>query len=260
VSAPTTRLGRRQRWELFRESLGLQGSWNPQRMQNLGLLAVMILWLRRRSRDVERDRLFCRRYYEFFNTNPYLANYLVGALLRLEADREDGVPTPHGRAAMVRDSLGRSLASLGDQLFWLGLRPAMVMGTGLLALQGSVAGVLVLVGVFAVAQFVLRWHALERGYALGMDLVDVLAHPAWHRAIAAATRLGMFLTGAVAGVYAVRLIALDGEVSGGLLAAGAALGLGLPLVLRRRLPGEALVVVALALALVLSFAIPETRG
>lgn len=260
MSAPSARLDRRQRWSLFLASLGLQGSWNPQRMQNLGLLAIMTVWLRRLPRDLERDRLFCRRYYEFFNTNPYLANYLVGALLRLEADREAGAETPAGLATMVRDSLGRSLASLGDQLFWLGLRPALVLGMGLLALQGSVTGVLLLVGLFAAGQFLLRWRALERGYALGMDLVEVVAHPLWHRAIAVATRLGMVLAGAVAGVYAVRLVALEGELSGGLLAAGAALGLGLPLLIRRRLPGEVLVVVALVLALVLTFAIPATKG
>ncbi|MCP4571916.1 MAG: PTS system mannose/fructose/sorbose family transporter subunit IID [bacterium] len=260
MSAPVKGLGLRLRWLLFVESLGLQGSWNPQRMQNLGLLSIMTVWLRRLPRNVERDRLFCRRYYEFFNTNPYLANYLVGALLRLETEREHGAETPRGLAATVRDSLGRSLASLGDQLFWLGLRPALVMGMGLLALDGNVEGVLTLVGCFALGQFLLRWLALERGYALGMDVVEVVAHPLWHRAIAAATRLGMFLTGAVAGVYAVRLLALEGQGSGGLLAAGAALGLGLPLVLRRRLPGEVLVVVALVLALILSFANPMVKG
>lgn len=248
------------RWSLFLESLGLQGSWNPQRMQNLGLLAVMSVWLRRRPRAVDRDRLFCRRYYEFFNTNPYLANYLVGALLRLECDREGGVRIPKGLAAIVRDSLGRSLASLGDQLFWLGLRPAVVMGMGLLALHGSVVGVLALVGAVAAGQFVLRWRSLEVGYRLGMDLVEVLDHPGWHWAIAGAARLAMILAGAVAGVYGARIAGLAGEGSGGLLAAGAALGLGLPLAFRRRLPGEVLVLVALALALVLSFALPAGRG
>ena len=94
----------------------------------------------------------------------------------------------------------------------------------------------------------------------GLDVVEIVAHPGWHRAIAATTRLGMVLAGAVAGVYGVRLAALERPSWGGLLAAGAALGLGLPLVLRRRLPGELLVVVALLLALVLSFAIPAAKG
>ena len=84
-------------------------------------------WLRARDRDLERDRLFCRRYYEFFNTNPYLAGYLIGGLLRLETSSAKAPAACRGaRPQTFRDSLGRALASLGDQLFWLGLRPAAV--------------------------------------------------------------------------------------------------------------------------------------
>jgi PTS system mannose-specific IID component len=107
---------------LFLRSLALQASWNPQRMQNLGLLAVMLTWLRTRAREVGRDRLFCRRYYDYFNTNPYLANYLVGGLIRLEEMRENGESLPPDFTATFRDTVGRALASLGDQLFWLGFR------------------------------------------------------------------------------------------------------------------------------------------
>ena len=80
---PAGILPRGMHWRIFLASLGLQGSWNPQRMQNLGLLATLLGWLRGLPRDVERDSRFCRRYYDFFNTNPYLANYLIGGLLRL---------------------------------------------------------------------------------------------------------------------------------------------------------------------------------
>ena len=165
----------RLRWRLFLASLGLQGSWNPQRMQNLGLLAVMVQWLQQQPRNTDGDRLFCRRYYEFFNTNPYLANYLVGGLVRLEEDREDDPTLTPERIRMVRDSLARSLASIGDQLFWLGLRPALIMATCLLGLYGGSWSVLVVFALFAVGQFYLRWRSLARGYGLGMDVVDDLA-------------------------------------------------------------------------------------
>jgi len=249
-------LSRGERLRLFLASLGLQGSWNSQRMQNLGLLAIMVGWLRRRPRDVERDRLFCRRYYEFFNTNPYLANYLVGGLLRLEAEREAGETMPPDLVRMVRDSLARSLASIGDQLFWLGLRPTLVMGACLLGLYGRTLEILILVAVFALIQFCLRWWTLARGYELGMDVVEDLADPRWHRAISAATRSGMVLTGAVAASYMGLLTDLVGQGGGSLLLAGATVGMGLPLACRRRPPGEILVLVGLALAIALSFAIP----
>lgn len=253
-------LGTGERLRLYLDSLGLQASWNPQRMQNLGLLATLVGWLRRQPRDVDRDRLFCRRYYEFFNTNPYLANYLVGSLVRLESERQAGAELPPDLARMVRDSLARSLASIGDQLFWLGLRPALVMGMCLLGLYGRALEVLGLVAVFTAAQLALRWRALGRGYRLGMEVVEDLADPRWHKAIAVATRAGMVLTGAVAASYMGLLTDMVGQGGGSLLLAGAAVGMGLPLACRRRPPGEILVLVGLGLAVALSFAIPPVGG
>lgn len=248
------RLDGRLRWIVFWRSLTLQASWNGQRMQNLGLLATMLPWLAKRPRDLTADRLFCRRYYEFFNTNPYLANYLIGGLLRLEDDAEQGRPegpTP----GVFRDSLGRAFASLGDQFFWMGLRPALTMGLCLLALAGRSQAVTLVVCAFAALQLGLRWVMLDRGYTLGLDLVELLADPRWHRWIRAARRLTGLAIGLVAGAYLARLASPD-LVGGKVLPwIGLIVGWALPALLRRRLPGEGLLVLAALIALVLAFAI-----
>ena len=147
------------RWSIFLRSLTLQGSWNHQRMQNLGLLWTVLPWLRRNRRDMNRDRVFCRRYYGFFNTNPYLANFLFGGLIRLETDQDAGVEILPGVIGTFRDSVGRALASLGDQLFWLGLRPTLIMTICLVGLMGHISSVLMVIGIFAVGQLLLRWMA-----------------------------------------------------------------------------------------------------
>lgn len=236
-------------------TLALQGSWNPQRMQNLGLLAALVAWRRHVPTGLDQDRLFCRRYYEFFNTNPYLAGYLIGGLIRLEKDRLAGAPVPDEMARTYRDSLGRALASIGDQLFWMGLRPALTLLACLLALVGPWWAPLAVVGVFAAGQLVLRWVSLGRGLALGMDLVEVLAAPVWHRAVAAVRRAGVVLSGVLLGYYLFVCESLGGAAFGLAPAAAALLGLGLPLLLRRRLPGELLILAAGGLAFALSFAI-----
>jgi PTS system mannose-specific IID component len=240
---------------VFLRSLSLQASWNSQRMQNLGLLVTMIPWLRRQPRLLERDRAFCRRYFEFFNTNPYLANYLIGGLLRLEAERDSGNSLPPGQTATFRNSLAQAFASLGDQLFWLGVKPALTMGICLLALHGHVAAVLLVVGCFAIGQLWLRWRSLGLGYRMGLDIVDLLDQPLWHRWIAWTKRAGMVLTGMLTGCYLVRVMGFTERSDQGLLWAGVVLGMGLPVILRRRFPGEVLLLVALVIAFVLSFAI-----
>jgi hypothetical protein len=101
---------------------------------------------------------------------------------------------------------------------------------------------------------VLRWRALGQGYALGVDIVDLLNHPGWHRSIALAKQAGVLLTGMVAGSYLARVSGLDTAAGGSPLWVGIVVGMGLPLACRRRLPGEILVLLALLLALVLDFA------
>ncbi len=249
------RLSRRLQWSLWLRSLSLQGSWNHQRMQNLGLLWTVLPWLRRRPRDVNRDRIFCRQYFGFFNTNPYLANFLLGGLVRLEDDRARGLEVPKGMIGTFRDSVGRALASLGDQLFWLGLRPTLVMVICLAGLLGHISLVLVVVGIFAAGQLVLRWMAVRKGFELGMDIVDLLFDPRWHTWIARTKYTGMVLTGVVGGLYLSQVAEAGVVADRGLLWIGTGLGMGLPVVLRKRLPGELLIVAALILALLLTFAI-----
>ncbi len=236
---------------VYVRSLTLQASWNPQRMQNLGLLTTMLPWLERTGWDQVRRRRFFRRYYGFFNTNPYLANFIIGGLLRLEND--DVGREGEDIVATFRDSLARTFASLGDQLFWLGVRPAFVLAICLLALLGWWEAILVVVAAFALGQFELRRRALVSGWQLGFDIVDLLGRPVWHRWISWTKRLAMSLTGVLAGFYFARVWLTPGPGLSGLVVLLVAAGLALPLVLRQRLPGEGLLLVAIPLAFAASF-------
>jgi hypothetical protein len=124
----------------------------------------------------------------------------------------------------------------------------------LAGMGGQAALVLAVTGIFALGSLALRWFALAVGYRLGPDIVVLLGNPRWHRAIALAKRGGMAATGMVAGTYLARVWDLGPAGGGSPLWAGILVGFGLPLICRRRLPGEILVLVALVLALVLDFA------
>jgi PTS system mannose-specific IID component len=232
---------------VFGRSLALQASWNPQRMQNLGLLVALIPWVRRRHLGTLERRRFCRRHFDFFNTNPYLANFVLGGLLRLE---EGPDPLPRYSDEQVRtfkSTLAQSFASLGDQLFWLGLQPALLLAACLLSWAVSPLLAMGLIVLFGLGELALRWRALAIGYRLGMDIVDLVAHPGWHRAIRLAKRSTLVLAGGVMGYHLASLVGPGGSGLASFL-----LGLGLPLVFRQRLPGEGLLLVALLLALALS--------
>ena len=239
---------RRLSGAVYLRSLALQGSWNPQRMQNLGLLTTLLPWLRRQQAGHEQRRLFIRRHYEFFNTNPYLANYVVGGLLRLEADLSAGRSGSGQQIRTFRDTLAPTFASLGDQLFWLGLRPTLLLVAILLAAVGLPFGSVAVIGLFALVQLDLRRRALLTGYRLGFDIVELLGRPLWRRAIAATQRAGMILTGVLAGFYFARVLDPEAGPGGYGAAAWLAVGIVLPLILRKRLSGEALLLCAALLA------------
>lgn len=258
--APAAGLGAAVRTRVFLRLLALQASWNHQRMQNLGLLACLMPWLQARPRDPVRDRLFCRRYYEFFNTNPYLAGYVVGGLLRLEREREGQGGLPRGQAQIFRDSLARALASLGDQLFWLGLRPATLLLAALAGLWAGPRALWALAGLGLVAvtvQLAWRWRSLGRGYAAGYDIVELLGDSRWHRAITASKRAALFLAAAALGLLLRR--AGEGgsapEAPPGVVVAALVVCAAVPILLRRRWAGEFLVLAAAAAGAVLAFAL-----
>ena len=232
---------------VFCRCLALQASWNEQRMQNLGLVNALAPWLRQQGLEREQLRRACRRYYGYFNTNPYLAPYVVGGLLRLEHDRAAGAPVPERLVAGFRDTLARACGALGDQLFWLGLRPAVGLLGCLLALRGLWPLVLLLIGAVAAGQLLLRRRALGLGFGLGPDVIDVLGRPGWHRAIAWSRRLALALTGMVGGLYFAGILAVEGPPDTARLLACALAGLLLPALVRQRASGEVQLLLGLPL-------------
>jgi mannose/fructose/N-acetylgalactosamine-specific phosphotransferase system component IID len=226
--------------------LMLQASWNDQRMQNLGLLAALAPWLRQQNLDRERLRRICRRYYGYFNTNPYLAGFVVGGLLRLERDRLAGQEVPDRLVSGFRDTLARACGSLGDQLFWLGLRPALTLLACLFAALGQWWVVLVLVAAMTAVQLQLRRWSLQQGFERGCDVVDVLADPRWHRLIAWTARAALVLTGLMAGCYFAGVLTPNGGVAPLRLAGIVVVGLALPVLVRQKVAGEIQLLLALA--------------
>jgi len=236
--------------ETYLRSLALQASWNSQRLQNLGLLVTLLPGLRRLSLSRFDRRRFFRRHFEYFNTNPYLANSLLGGLLRLESDHTTG-QVPLSLIMTFKNTLARSVASLGDQLFWLGLKPALVLIMVILVMSGKPLAVAGLLVVILGGQLVLRWQALMAGFRLGIDIVDWLARPFWRQAIENAKRLGMLATGVMAGLYVANLLGEGTTRNDWTLLGAVALSAGLPLIIRHRLGGESALFLALPLALAL---------
>lgn len=149
--------------------LVVQASWTYERMQGVGI-GFASLPLLGRLTDPARRAAAVARATEYFNAHPYLDGIAVGAAAKAEFD---GVPP--ATIQRLKTALAGPLGSLGDQLFWIGVLPAVTaaviiavtLGAGLPAVAVGVGSYL------GIRLYVTIWGTrlgLESGLAVASAL------------------------------------------------------------------------------------------
>lgn len=141
----------------------LQSGWSEGILQSVGFAYCLIPGLRRIHRTPEALDEAVRRHRTPFNTHPYLAGAVAGAVLRMEAD---GQP-PNQIASFARDSMG-PLGAVGDPFFRAALAPAASLVAALAALIGGpLIGAITLAVAFNMPHLVVRVASVAIGYREG---------------------------------------------------------------------------------------------
>lgn len=107
-------------WRATARLLVLQASWTYERLQGVGAGFAVLPLLTPLRDDPARYRAAVGRATEYFNAHPYLAGIAVGAAA--QAEREGAPGTAIQR---LKTALAGPLGALGDQLFWVGVVPAI---------------------------------------------------------------------------------------------------------------------------------------
>ena len=226
----------------------VQGSWNYERMQGIGI-GVAEEPLLRDLRGEGGDngvayRAAVARGARFFNAHPYLCGLAVGAAARAE---HDGVPPK--QVERLRTALCGPLGSLGDRLVWAGWLPftsglaliGVALGLGFRAILGFVVG-------YNVGHVALRWWALRAGWTYGAQVAQALREPLLQRATALSGPAMALVVGAALPLVAQYLSSAVFGWARVALAAVVAGGFGLLWWRRARLTGVRLGLVLLAVA------------
>ncbi len=181
-----------EKFGVFWRSFLLQSVWNPRGMQGVGFCFAMLPLMRRLGSDAEARAAFLGRHLRFFNTNPALASYVLGAAAASEA--AGGTPA-------VTEEIKRGLASplgmVGDALMWGALRPFGAMVAVALALQGVLWAPLAFLVVYNVPHLVLRVRGLGAGASGGPSAAREVLGPRVREAVRWIRALGAFVTGLV---------------------------------------------------------------
>ncbi|TBR23175.1 hypothetical protein EPO15_06605 [bacterium] len=203
VAAPRT-LPAGERETLFWRSMLIQAGWNFEGMQNLGFLYALEPGLARVHRDPERRRRAQMRHLGFFNTEPHMAGFALGATLVLEEDVARATEDADEAAAVQRverlkRALGSALAALGDPFYWGTLRPAtaawtLVAWTALwtLGAPSPVAfGTALGLAAFNAPALWTRWVGPRLGYERGEGLPAELKRLGWPEKALLVRRIGL---------------------------------------------------------------------
>jgi len=122
VKSGNKEIGTRNLFTLFLRALLIQASWSFDRMQSLGFAYAIEPFLRRLYPDTKEYESRLKLHLEYFNTQPYLAAFILGAALRLEYERTSGHKYDSD-VAELKTALMAPLGALGDSFFWGALKP-----------------------------------------------------------------------------------------------------------------------------------------
>ncbi len=155
-------------------SFFIQALWNFKSLLSVGFTFSLLPAARKLYPDSGERINFLRRQLAFFNAHPYVAPFAIGAVLRLEMDGH-----PPEKVDRFRDALIGPMGSMGDQLFWATIRPAvMLFGIALLRVfepwLNTFAALIIVLLVYNIPNIYMRWHSLNKGFELGYRLIKEL--------------------------------------------------------------------------------------
>jgi mannose/fructose/N-acetylgalactosamine-specific phosphotransferase system component IID len=177
----------------FFRTFFLQTMWNFERYVNYGFAFILTPILKKLYPPESRAEALSR-HLEYFNTHPYMASFILGAVIRMEKERAEETKS---RQRQKEDEINAlkvgmmgPLAAMGDNLFWATIRPycGLLAVTLVLSKSVLVSGQywivpLLFLAVYNVAHLGLRLIGFLQGYRKGDQVVLSLRQYGFQQAI-----------------------------------------------------------------------------
>ena len=191
--AEKLQLSKSDRQKVWWRSTFLQGSWNYERMQNLGWAYALIPAIKKLYTSKEDRAAALKRHLEFFNTHPYVAAPIIGVTLALEEERENGAEIDDTAIQGVKIGMMGPLAGVGDPVFWFTVRPILGALGASLAMAGNIVGPLLFFFGWNIIRMAFLWYTQELGYKAGSEITKDLSGGIIQKITKGASILGMFI-------------------------------------------------------------------
>ena len=186
-------LSKSDRKKVWWRSQFLQGSWNYERMQNLGWAYSLIPAIKKLYTTKEDQAAALERHLEFFNTHPYVAAPIIGVTLALEEEKANGVEIDDAAIQGVKIGMMGPLAGIGDPVFWFTVRPILGALGASLAASGNIVGPLLFFFGWNAIRMAFLWYTQEFGYKAGSEITKDMSGGILKDITKGASILGMFI-------------------------------------------------------------------
>ena len=186
-------LSKADRQKVWWRSTFLQGSWNYERMQNLGWAYALIPAIKKLYTKKEDQAAALERHLEFFNTHPYVAAPIIGVTLALEEEKANGAAIDDAAIQGVKIGMMGPLAGIGDPVFWFTVRPILGALGASLALTGNIIGPLIFFLAWNAIRMAFLWYTQELGYKAGSEITKDMSGGILQDITKGASILGMFI-------------------------------------------------------------------
>ncbi|MGF0071585.1 PTS system mannose/fructose/sorbose family transporter subunit IID [Streptococcus orisratti] len=186
-------LSKADRQKVWWRSQFLQGSWNYERMQNLGWAYALIPAIKKLYTKKEDQAAALERHLEFFNTHPYVAAPIMGVTLALEEEKANGTEIDNAAIQGVKIGMMGPLAGIGDPVFWFTVRPILGALGASLAQGGNLFGPILFFFGWNIIRMAFLWYTQEFGYKAGSEITKDMSGGILKDITKGASILGMFI-------------------------------------------------------------------
>jgi fructoselysine and glucoselysine-specific PTS system IID component len=186
---------------LFWRYFALQSAFSFERMQTLGWTWTFMPLLKKLYPKADEFKAALKRHLTFFNTEPTMGSFIVGAVASMEERRAEGEAISDEAINSVKTSLMGPFAGVGDSLIQGTVR-VIAAGIGIgFAQQGSIVGPILFFLLFNSVNFGIRWYGLNYSYRMGARLLGDLGGLQFQRFIEGGAIVALMVVGALVGKW-----------------------------------------------------------
>jgi len=183
---------------IFWRSFFIQASWSYDRLQSLGFAFALLPALRRLYPDREELASRLAVHTEYFNTQPYLASFILGAAARAEEERASG-RDPDLDVTELKTNLMAPLGALGDSFFWGSLKPFAAAAAVAVLLTGAWWAPLLFLVLYNIVHVGLRFSLVFIGYSTQGDVLGLMSRYGFTRLARRYKVMSLAIVGCVVG-------------------------------------------------------------